>query len=203
MARFNDKEVALARVYSGAMLELAQEKGEAIALGDELLDLAGYVDIDEEFSAFVVSPLVDAVDRERSLEKLFRGRYSDLLVDSLQVLNRKGRLGLLGAVAQTYHLAHEELRRRVEAYVRTASPLTDQLRMKLKDVIAKHTGKEVDLVETVDEDLLGGIVVRIGDEKFDMSVASQLDTLGKTLMDRVSREIQGGRTFVELPSRGL
>ncbi len=203
MASFNDKEMALARVYSSAMLELAEARGEADALRDELLDLAAHVETDAGFSAFVSSPMVDAVDRERSLDRLFRGRYSDLFVDSLQVLGRKGRLGLLGAVAETYRRAHEELRRRVEAHVRTASPLNDDLRTKLESVIAKHTGREVDLVETVDEDLLGGIVVHIGDEKFDMSVATQLGALGKALMDRASREIHSGRTFVEFPSRGL
>ena len=197
MASFDDRELALAGVYSNAMLELAEAGGQADKLRDELLDLAAYVEADAQFETFLSSPLVDAEERQQTIEKLFRGRYSDLFVDSLQVLSRKERLGLLPAVAETYRLGHEELRKRVEAHTRTAWPLTGKLRVRLKSVIAEHTGREVDLVETVDEDLLGGIVVRVGDEKFDMSVATQLGTLEKALTERASREIHRGRSFAE------
>ena len=68
---------------------------------------------------------------------------------------------------------------------------------RLKSVIAEHTGHTVDLVERVDEDLLGGLIVAIGDNKFDMSVATQLRRVGSALQERASREIHAGRTLVE------
>ncbi|MGB2985168.1 MAG: ATP synthase F1 subunit delta [Phycisphaerae bacterium] len=197
MPGVDGQKFAIARVYSKAMLQLAQSHGEADWLLDELLDFAAQVDKDADLNTFLSSPNVDVETRRKTLEKLFRGRYSDLFVDSLQVLNRKDRLGLVRAVAEAYRLAHEELRGRVEVHVRTAVPLTDPLREKLKAVAAKQTGKEVDLVETLDESLIGGLVVQIDDQKFDASLATRLKGLCSAMLDRASREIHSGKTYLE------
>ncbi len=192
MAAFNDQDMPVARVYSAAMLQLAERQGEVDALLDELQDIAAQVDKDEAFCRFLSSPTVDAAVRKETLEKLFRGRYSDLLVNSLQILNGKGRLGLLGAVAEAYRLAYDERGSRVEVRVVTATPLTDALRERLGAALHRRTGKTATLVETVDASMLGGLVVTIGDTKFDASVATKVRHLAGALQERASREIQGG-----------
>ena len=197
MAKVDEQELAVARVYAGAMLQLAHARGEADGLLNELLDLAGRVEKDAELERFLSSPLIDVDARRATIEKLFRGRRSDLFVDSLQVLNRKDRLGIIRGVAHEYRLAHEELHGRVEVFVRTAAPLSHKLRAKLKEVASRRAGKEADLVETIDESLIGGLVMRIGDEKLDASIATRLRKLAGVLLDRASREIHGGRTYLE------
>ncbi len=197
MSAINEQEIALAKVYSKAMLELASQNGDGESLGQELNDLADYIDRDKGFDHFLSSPTIDPGKRERLIEKLFRGKYSDLCVDSLQVLNRKERLGLIRSVAHTFHLMHEEQQGRTEVHVTTAVELTDELRSKLRDTMKKHTGKEAELIESVDDSLIGGMTVRIGDEKFDMSIATQLNTMHESLMNRALRESQSGRSFVE------
>ncbi len=196
MAGLSDKELALAQVYSTAMLELAESKGEADSLLEELLALAALVEENAELDAFFSSPTVDPDSREKSIERIFRGRASDLLVDSVQILNRKGRLGLFRGVAETYRVAHQELRGRVEVNVTTAVPLTDSLRARIKGAIGEYAGKEAMLVEEVDESIIGGVILQIGDEKFDAGLASRLVHLGKTLSDRASKEIHGDRSHV-------
>ncbi len=193
----SDQESAVARVYATAMLDLAQSRDQVDLLLSELLDFAAWVEKEADFETFLSTPMVDVETRRKTLEKLFRGKYSDLFVDSLQVLNRKDRLGLVRTVAEAYRLAHEALHGRVEVHVTTAAPLTDELRAKLKDVVDEHTGKEAVLVEAVDESLIGGLVVQIGDQKFDASVATKLTALAGTLLERASREIRGDRVFVE------
>lgn len=191
------QEFAVARVYSSVMLQLAESQGEVDVLLEELREFATRVDENAELRAFLSSPTVARDARRRALEKLFRGRFSDLFVDSLQVLNRKGRLGLIHSVVEAYALARKELHGRVQVQVRTAASLTDELRERLKDVAGEYTGKEADLVETIDESLIGGIVVQIGDQKFDTSVATRLKRLGDALRDRASHEIHSGRTHWE------
>ncbi len=197
MASISDKELALARVYSSAMIELASHAGDTRSLAEELADLAAHLDRDPGFDLFLSSPLVDPDARKAVLEKLFRGRYSDLFVDSLQVLNKKDRLGLLRALAQTYHVLDEERRNRVEAFVRTAVEMTGDLRAKLKEAVKAMTGKEVDLVESLDESLVAGMIVRIGDNQYDMSAATKLKTIRTSLMERASREMVAGRYSIE------
>jgi F-type H+-transporting ATPase subunit delta len=144
--------------------------------------------------------VVDAKARQKTLEKIFRGKRSDLFVDAMQVLNRKGRLGLIEAVAEVYYLELEELRGRVEVHVRTAAPLTRRLREKLGEMAKIQAGREVDLVESVDESLIGGLVVQIGDRKLDASVATRVKRLRAALLDRASREIHSGTSFVDAAS---
>ena len=196
----SDQETALARVYAAAMLQLAESLGEADWLLEELTDFAARLEVDPELDTFLTSPTIDAAARRTAFEKLLRGKYSDLFVDSLQVINRKGRLGLIRGLARTYHLLLEELRGRVEVHVRTAAPLTDRHRAELKEVAAKQTGKQPDLVETVDESLIGGLIMQIGDQRFDTSVATRLKRLAGALLDRASREIHSGRTYLGQPT---
>ena len=196
MAAFNDDQLALGAVYSTAMLKLARARGEADSLEAELLDLAAYLEGQKDFEAFLSSLMVGEDVRQRTVEKLFRGKYSDLLVDSLQVLNRKGRLGMVRVVAEAYRLALEETRGRMEVEVRTAAPLTDALRERLRTVLEGIFDKKVDFLERVDELLLGGLVLKAGDRKYDASIARQLSALRQWLLARASQELHRGRRFV-------
>jgi F-type H+-transporting ATPase subunit delta len=189
---FDDRAIAVARVYADAMLELAAARGEADDLGEELRALAARVAEDAAFRAFLLTPLVDAGARAASLERIFRGRASDLLVDALQVLNRKGRIGLAPAVAAVYARALNALRRRVEVAVVSAVPLSAEQRAAVGAAVARRTGREAILEERVEPELIGGMVVRIDDRKADASVASTLEVLARALRERASREVQRG-----------
>ncbi len=197
MATVDVQDLAIARVYSAAMLQLAQASGEVETVLAEVNDLADLFDRDEAFRAFATNPTIDMEPRKATMETLFRGRYSDLFVDALQVLNEKGRLGLIGALAESYRLGHEALTGHVQVFIRSAAPLTDELREKVRAVANRQTGKQADLIEEVDASLIGGLVMRIGDEKFDASVASKLRKLGNALLDRAAYEIHGGRSYTE------
>ena len=192
MPRLDDRSAAVARVYADGMLSLAAARDEAETLREELAAVAAEVERDADFRAFLLSPLIDAEARAVSLERIFRGRASDLLVDSLQVLNRRGRIGLLPAVAAVYAAAHDALRGRVGVAVLSAVPLDDDQRREIRAAVAKRSGREAILEETVDPGLLGGLVVTIGDQKLDGSVATRLHALGAALAARASREVQGG-----------
>jgi F-type H+-transporting ATPase subunit delta len=194
MAKVNDREMALARVYSRAMLSLADEVGETDELLAELQELVKALDQNPELERFLASPLVEDEDRAAVLEKLFRGRASDLLVDSLQVVNRKGRLGVLRAIAEGYRIEHRDLRGIADAHVRTAVPLSDALRGRVREAVARFTGKQAHLFEKVDPAILGGIVIEVDGRKIDGSVASRLRELGQALEQRASEEIVRSRS---------
>ena len=193
MANVSDRELALARVYSRSILELAEEQGQAEAVLDELQELVKYLDRNPELEQFLGSPLVESEDRGRTVEKALRGRASDLLVDSLQVVNRKGRLGLLRAIAEGYRIEFRDLRGIADAHVRTAVPLSEAMRTRVRESVARFTGKQPFLIEKVDPSLIGGIVIEVGGRKIDGSVSSRLRELGQSLERRASQEIVRSR----------
>ncbi len=193
MSKVDDKQIAVARVYSRAMYDLAKSRGEAEQLLGELQQIADLIARDEAFSTFVSSPLVDAGERAQSLEKLFRGKASDLLVNSLQVIHRKERLALLPTIAEAYRLEHQKQLGRVDVRIRTAVALTARLRVDLRRAITQRYGREPELHEEVDTSLIGGMVLQVDDEKVDSSVVRKIATMRHTLHERAAKEIHRSR----------
>jgi F-type H+-transporting ATPase subunit delta len=196
MANVDARDMAVGRLYAEAMLALAEEQGKGDALLEELQELVASLDQSPRLAHFLASPLVDEEGRARVIEELFRGRASDLLVDSLQVINRKGRLGQIRAIAEAYRAAHRDQRGWVDVKVRTAVPLSAALRTRLADSIAAFTGKKPSLIEKTDPSLIGGMVVEVEGKKIDASLASRLRDLSAALQARAEREMHGGRAYV-------
>lgn len=192
MPRISDKMMAVARVYAVGLLTVAEERGEAEGLADELAGLAVMASRSRGFSSFLASPLVESDKRAASIERALRGRLSDLLVDALQVINRKGRMELLPAIAQAYAEKLTTLRGRVRVKVTSAQPLTDDQRDRLRAAIAASSRLQAVLSETVDASVLGGLIVQIGDHKFDGTIATRIRSLSAALLARGSRQIRSG-----------
>ncbi|NOT02599.1 MAG: ATP synthase F1 subunit delta [Phycisphaerales bacterium] len=197
MQPVNEIGAAIAAVYAKALLGLAEGAGARDAVLEELDGLVVYAGRDVEFDRFLSSTVIDEEARRSSLEKMLRGRASDLVVDALQVLNRKGRLELLGEVAHQYRVAVEIIKQQVEVTVKTASPLTESLRAMLVGAIKTRFGQEPVLTERVESSLIGGMVAWIGDEKFDFSVSRKLRVVKDKLLARASHELHSGRSYFE------
>lgn len=190
MARIDDRQTPLARIYARAVIGLAEASGQGEALFEELEEVVRLLERDPAFADFLASPLVDVEDRRASLERAFRSRSSDLLVDTLQVLNRKRRLGFLPAIVRAYRGELRALRGLVDVTVRTATPLTEPLRERLAAALVRVTGgKHPELSEAVDPKLLGGMIVEVEGKKLDASLAARLRELGAALAARASEEI--------------
>ena len=187
--KVDDRQLAVARVYAESLLALAEERG----IGDEILDeLEGLLALQQsepDLAAFFSSPLVDESARRDAIDKSFRNRASELIVDAMQVMNGKGRLELLPALTVAYRAALDELRGVVDVSVTSACELSEPLKEKLIDTLRRVSGREVRLAETVDPGILGGFIVSVGDRKIDYSLATDLRRLDDQLRDRATREI--------------
>ncbi len=192
-----EKHMALARVYGDALLGLAAARGEEDEVRDGLEGLAAAIEEQPDFELFLDSPLVDDAEKRSFLERLLRGRAPDLLVDGLQVVRRKGRLGLVRAISRAYREAWMRRKKKIEVEVVTAVPLGDELRRAIAAAASRRAGREAVLRERVSPELLGGLVVKIGDEKFDASVARKLAVLEQNLLARASAEIMSGKEYTE------
>ncbi len=187
--KVDDRQLAVARVYAESLLALAEERGVGDEVREELGELVALQGRDPELAAFFTSPLVDQGARRQAIESSFRDRANELVVDTLQVMNSKGRLGLLPALNVAYRAVLDELRGRVDVAVVSPVALSDSLREQLLDTLQRVTQREVRLAETVDPEILGGIIVSLGDRKIDYSLATDLRQLDDQLRDRATREI--------------
>jgi F-type H+-transporting ATPase subunit delta len=197
MANVDSRETGVARVYARAMLDLAAAQGQEDELLAELQELGRSIENDPELATFLASPLVSGEARAEVLEKVFRRRASDLLVDSLEVINHHGRLGLMPAIAAAYRDEYRDLRGLVDVQVTTAVPLSEGQRGRLSKAVAKFTGKQPQLIERVDRSILGGLMVEVAGEKIDTSLATQLHDVGTELAQRAAQELHGGKRLFE------
>ena len=196
MAHNTDESMALADVYEEALLSTAVEQGIDEVVAEEFAELVRYLDEDPGFTVFLTSDSVDDDPRRVSLEKMFRGRMNDLLLNVLQVLNNRGRMNLVRSVQRCVELRMEAKHHQQEVVVETAIPLTDELKADIKQRIGEQIAKEVILIEELRPELIGGVVIRVGDVQVDGSVASGIRTMRRQLFQRATEEIYGGRGYV-------
>lgn len=192
----SNEALVIGRVYAESMLELAGADNSTSELLEELEGLLGLLGKDEALQRFFHSPTLDGDARRKSIETIFRGRASDLLVNSLQVLNEKERLGIFPAVVEAYREALEARENRVTVDVVSAIALSDATREKISSLLKKSTGKDVNLQERVDERLIGGLVIQVGDTKLDSSIATSVRHLHDSLADRALKELRSTATYV-------
>lgn len=198
---YDGKQLAIAKVYARSVLTLAEKSGSAELVLNELAELAALVHESPVFARMISDPLLGTEELRRALERLFRGKVSDLVVDTLQVMRRKGRLALLPALSESYRREHQAASGILDVRVVSAVPLSPELRQRLTLAIDRHTAHKSHLIETVDPEILGGLVVRVGDEKIDASVARELASLGRAFAARASKEILSGRAYTAEEAR--
>ncbi len=185
---------AVARVYAQSLLELADAAGgdeKIVETGVELNAISEMIRGDAEIAEFLRSPIVDAGKRADALRRIFEGRVSDLVLRYMLVLNGKGRLGEFAAMAAGYDQIVNERMGRVEVDVLTVdgSLAPDQLALLGEKVKAK-LGQEPVFHQYADESLIGGLVLRVGDQLIDGSVRGQLRRMREELLVSGSNRVR-------------
>ncbi|MBL9031687.1 MAG: ATP synthase F1 subunit delta [Phycisphaerae bacterium] len=175
---------ALAHVYARSLLELAEAAGGRAAVESCVAELEAVLEAaraDARFSEFLASRVLPREHRARSLERIFKGRASDLTLRFLLILNGKGRLSHLPAIVAALDAITQEKYGRVEVDVYTAAPVSaDELRL-IRERLQAVLGKEPIVHPYTDGSMLGGIKFQIGDRLVDGSLATQLRRLRESL----------------------
>mgnify|MGYP001389444418 CR=1 FL=1 len=193
---------ATARVYARSLFDLANKQGGQGAIESTVAELEEILEIarqDARFGEFLSSPSISTADRAKVIEKVFKGRVSDLTYKFLQVLNEKGRIGQLPAITAAFDQESQEKFGRVEVDVFTVEPVSPDLLRTMRERLAQVMGKDVVIHPYTDANMIGGVKFRIGDQLIDASVATHLRRLkdkldnegGANLRSRISKIIEG------------
>lgn len=174
----------IASRYARAIFELAKEEGALEKLEADMAALDELLRTSAEFNTLIRSPLVTSADAIRAIEALApRLGLGDIVTRTLLLMASKGRLFVLPALLAEVRRLLAEARGEVTAEVRTAKALTKTQSEKLQKVLAKVTGKNVKLDVAVDEDLIGGLVVKVGSKMVDGSIRSKLAALRNAMKE--------------------
>ena len=174
---------AVDRTYAEALFDLADEGGALAEVTDELGQIVELCAADASLKALFASKAITAERRANSIEQIFRGRISDLLYRSLHVINSKGRLDRLGGIHTALAALVKDRRGEVDVDIYTARPLDGGQLNGVADRIGAAIGRRATLHPHVDEQLLGGLKIRIGDKLVDGTVATRLKRMRRQLIE--------------------
>lgn len=188
---FDTGQQYLGSVYAKALLAASEKAGETAAVLEGLQSLVD--DVLEQapgLEATLVSPRVPQDAKEKMLQSAFAGRMAPTLLTFLKVLCRRGRFDCLQAILSATRKQYNELIGRVEVQVTSAEALstgdleatTNQLRVAL--------GREVDLQVKIAPELIGGLVIRVGDTVYDGSLANRLKQLRDDMVAKSTQQIR-------------
>jgi len=165
--------------YAKAILGLAQEQKAGEAVAKDMDGIVKTVANSKDLRLMLNSPIVKSDIKKAALQEIFSGVHaiSEGLIDIL-VANK--RVDLLDDVAAQYGILFDASQGKEKAVVTTAVPLTDALRDKVLQKVKELTGNQVTIENKIDESIIGGFILRVGDLQYNASIANQLNTLKRT-----------------------
>lgn len=167
----------IARRYAQALHEQATDDKAVARVDDDVTLLRDTLGASPDLAQALASPVVSQERKARIVDALFAERFGPTTLQFIRFLLEKGREDLLGSIAGAYRALRDEQEGIVEAHVKTALEMPDAERKALQKSLEAKTGKQVRLHVTVVPDLIGGLVIRIGDTVYDGSVRNKLAEL--------------------------
>ncbi len=171
------------RVYAQSLIELAEEAGTLAEAADEAAQLSDLLASDTELQAIFASRVVSDQARAGVIDRMFKGRVSDVTWRFLQVVNRKGRSANLPGILATVGKLMDERSGKVQAHVTAAQAMDAGQLDSIAAALGASMGKQVEVTQSVDASLLGGVVVQVGDKLIDGSVATKLNSIKQQLVN--------------------
>jgi F-type H+-transporting ATPase subunit delta len=171
------REPTIAKNYAETLLELAQRAGDLSGWGNMLDQIADAMETDRRLRVFLESPRVSAQRKNEVLQKAYGAQLPRNFLRFLQALVSHRRQMLIPVIAHTYHDLVDEAEGRVHASVTVARPADEADRQMVTAQLSRVLGKSVVPHFHVNSDILGGVIVRVGDTVLDGSLRKRLATL--------------------------
>jgi len=169
-----------ARVYAEALFEVGRDKGKLDALQQQLGQFADAVDRNRELQVFFFSPYLSTAEKQEGIEKAITGAEPEL-INFLELLVDKHRMTEVFRIRRELDELWKHENRRLDVTVTSAAELDPAVVEKIGQEVERQTGEKVQLSSRVDGDILGGIVLQVGNMVLDASIRSRLEKLRKSV----------------------
>jgi F-type H+-transporting ATPase subunit delta len=166
----------LAQVYARSLFEVAREQGKLDELREQLAQFADALDQNHDLAVFFFSPYFSTKEKQDALGRLLDGA-DEVLLNFLGLLIEKHRMPVIFRIRQEYARLWDEENRTLPVEITSAIELDQATTESLGKTIGERAGRKVTLAARVDPDILGGIVVRVGNSILDASIRNRLEQL--------------------------
>jgi len=169
-----------ARVYAQALFEAGKDKGKLDSLQSQLAQFTDVVDRNRDLQVFLFSPYLSSADKREGLGRAISGAEPELL-NFLELLVEKHRMSEIFRIRREFDEMWKKENRRLDVTVISAVELDQAVVERIGEEVERQTGEAVELSSRVDDGILGGIVLQVGNMVLDASIRSRLEKLRKTV----------------------
>ena len=170
----------IATVYGRSLFEVARENDKLDEVREQLGEIADAVSENRDLQVFLFSPYFSSQEKKEGLDKAIT-EADPLVVNFLELLVDNHRMPALMRVRRSYDALWEKENNLLPVTVTSAVELDEATVSNIGDRIGEQTGRKVQLSSSVEPDLLGGIVVRVGNSIIDASIRNRLEQLRRTV----------------------
>lgn len=175
---------AVARRYAKGLFDVACEMNTVEEVAQELDQIAGFLEQEPDLQEVMEYRRVPTRVKKEIIRNLMQERISPVVIGFLEILIDKHRERNFSAIRESYHDFLRKHKNIVVAEVKTAYSLEPRFEVKLQEVLEKATGKNIELHVSVHPEIIGGLVVQIGDRVYDGSITKHLEIMGARIMER-------------------
>jgi F-type H+-transporting ATPase subunit delta len=171
----------IAAVYARSLFEVAREQDKLDVVREQLGEFADALNDTRDLQVFFFSPYFSTKEKQDGLERVVSDA-DPVIVNFLKLLIEKHRMPAIFRIRADYEALWEEENKLLPVQITSAVELDNAIVKQLGDRIAEQTDRKVELSANVDPDILGGIVVRVGNSVLDASVRNRLEQLRRTVV---------------------
>ena len=168
----------IAQVYARSLFEVAQEHDKLDVVREQIGQFADALDGSREFQTFFFSPYFSTEEKKEGLHKAVTGA-DESVANFLELLLENHRMPVVFRVRRDFDRLWEEENKLLPVQITSAVELDPSVADRIGDEIGRQTGRTVELTSTVDPDVIGGLVLRVGNLVMDASVRGRLERLRK------------------------
>ena len=170
----------IARVYSEALFEVAKEEGDLDRVRDELGDFADALAEDRDMQVFFFSPYFHSAEKREAIGRAISGA-SEEFVNFLEMLVEKHRMPVIFRIRRQFDELWKRENKKLDVTLTSAVELDPEVVRKVGEEIEKQTGQSVELTNRVDDGIVGGLVLQVGNMVLDASIRNRLEKLRKSV----------------------
>ncbi|MCF6181821.1 ATP synthase F1 subunit delta [Lutibacter sp.] len=163
--------------YAKAILNFAVEQHKEDQINNDMLLIVNTLDENKDLQLMINNPILKSNLKKDTLKAIFSSHVSSLTISSINLLIDNNRLSILNEVAKKYSIIYDELKGKEIAKITTAIPLNSVLNKQVLDKVKEITGKQATIENSINPDIIGGFILRIGDIQYDASIANKLQSL--------------------------
>jgi len=170
----------IARVYAGALFGAAKDRGKLDSIRDQLAQFVDALHGNRDMQLFLFSPYFSSAEKIEGLQKAVTDAEPELS-NFLELLLEKGRMPAIFRIQRQFNTLWDEENKRLGVTVTSAVDLDPEIAKRIGAEIEEQTGTTVQLTARVDPDILGGLVLQVGNMVLDTSIRNRLEKLRKSV----------------------